>query len=119
MRWKRNIITLHLPTFRDERRHCDRIDMVSLNRPYHFRFFKGCLPQILLGPFLNNVSNSSNTECAYDFIYAAFKQKQFRYSFLRKMFKMYGWHYYYELVFVDITNSLQVPYFLKLSIYSA
>ena len=25
----------------------------SLSRPYHFRFFKDCLPQILLGPFLN------------------------------------------------------------------
>ena len=25
-----------------------------LSRPYHFKFFKGCLPQILLGPFLNS-----------------------------------------------------------------
>ena len=24
-----------------------------LGRPYHFKFFKGYLPQILLGPFLN------------------------------------------------------------------
>ena len=24
-----------------------------LGRPYPFKFFKGCLPQILLGPFLN------------------------------------------------------------------
>ena len=24
-----------------------------LGRPYHFKFFKDCLPQILLGPFLN------------------------------------------------------------------
>ena len=23
------------------------------NRPYLFKFFKGCLPQILFGPFLN------------------------------------------------------------------
>ena len=28
-------------------------DMVCLSRPYHFKIFKGCLPQILLGPFLN------------------------------------------------------------------
>ena len=28
-----------------------------LNRPYHFKFFKGCLPEVLLGPFLKNVSN--------------------------------------------------------------
>ena len=30
--------------------------MVCLGRPYHFHFFKGCLPQILLGPFLNTLS---------------------------------------------------------------
>ena len=28
-------------------------DMVCLGRPYHFKFFKGCLPQILLGSLLN------------------------------------------------------------------
>ena len=27
-----------------------------LSRPYYFKFFKGCLPQILLGPFLNILS---------------------------------------------------------------
>ena len=27
-----------------------------LGRPYHFTFFKGCLPQILLGPFLNTLT---------------------------------------------------------------
>ena len=27
--------------------------MVYLERPCHIKFFKGCLPQILLGPFLN------------------------------------------------------------------
>ena len=30
--------------------------MVCLSRPYHFKFFKGCLPQILLGPFLNTLT---------------------------------------------------------------
>ena len=29
----------------------------SLSRPCPFRFFKGCLPQILLGPFLNTLSH--------------------------------------------------------------
>ena len=24
-----------------------------LSGPYHFKFFKGCIPQILLNPFLN------------------------------------------------------------------
>ena len=32
-------------------------DMICLGRPYHFKFFKGCLPQILLGPFLNTFSH--------------------------------------------------------------
>ena len=27
--------------------------MICLSRPYHFKFFKDCLRQILLGPFLN------------------------------------------------------------------
>ena len=31
--------------------------MVSLNRQYPFKFFKGCLPQILLGPFLYTLSH--------------------------------------------------------------
>ena len=30
--------------------------MVCLGRPFHFKFFKGCLPQILLGPFLNTLT---------------------------------------------------------------
>ena len=32
-------------------------DMVCLGRPYHFKIFKGFLPQILLGRFLNTVSH--------------------------------------------------------------
>ena len=30
--------------------------MVCLNRPWQFKLFKGCLPQILIGPFLNTLS---------------------------------------------------------------
>ena len=30
---------------------------VYLNRPYHFKFFKDCLAQILLSPFLNTLSH--------------------------------------------------------------
>ena len=26
-------------------------------RPYHFKFFKGCLTRILLGPFLNTLTH--------------------------------------------------------------
>ena len=31
-------------------------DMICLNRPYHFQFFKGYLSQILFDPFLNTLS---------------------------------------------------------------
>ena len=31
--------------------------MVCLSRPYNFKFFKGCLPQILLAPVLNTLTN--------------------------------------------------------------
>ena len=31
--------------------------MFFLGRPYHFIFFKGCLPQILLGSFLNTLTH--------------------------------------------------------------
>ena len=30
--------------------------MICLSIQYHFKFFKGCLPQILLGPFLNTLT---------------------------------------------------------------
>ena len=30
-------------------------DTTCLCRPYHSKFFKGCLPQISLGPFLNTL----------------------------------------------------------------
>ena len=36
-------------------------DMVCLSRSYHFKFSKGCLPQILLGPFLNTLSHFFGT----------------------------------------------------------
>ena len=32
-------------------------DMVCLSRPYHFKSFKGCLPQILIGSSLNNLTH--------------------------------------------------------------
>ena len=30
-------------------------DMVCLGKSYNFKFFKGCLPQILICPFLNTL----------------------------------------------------------------
>ena len=34
-----------------------RVVRPALNRPYNFKFFQGCLPEVLLGPFLKNVSH--------------------------------------------------------------
>ena len=31
----------------------------NLGRPYHVKFFQGCLPQILPGPFLNTLTQMS------------------------------------------------------------
>ena len=36
---------------------CGRISVVCFNTPYHFKFFKGCLRQFLLGPVLNSLSH--------------------------------------------------------------
>ena len=35
-------------------------DMVCLGRPYQFKFFRGCLSQFLLGPFLNTLTHITN-----------------------------------------------------------
>ena len=34
--------------------------MVCPSQPYHPKFFKGCLPQILLDPFLNTLTHFCN-----------------------------------------------------------
>ena len=31
--------------------------MVYLGRPYHFKFFNGCLPQNLIGPFVSSLTH--------------------------------------------------------------
>ena len=36
---------------------CGRQPLKNLGRSYHFKFFKGCLPQISLGPFLNTLTH--------------------------------------------------------------
>ena len=35
---------------------CGRQPLKNLKWPYQFKFFKGCLPQVLLGPFLNTLT---------------------------------------------------------------
>ena len=39
--------------------------MVCLGRLYYFKYFKGCLPQILLGPFLNNLTQMVLAETVF------------------------------------------------------
>ena len=41
--------------------------MVCLSRPYPLKFFKGCFPQILLGPFLNTLSHMYQTFTYYNY----------------------------------------------------
>ena len=43
-------------------------------RRYHFKFFKGCLPQILLGQFLNTLTNSSSWAYGYFALFILFFQ---------------------------------------------
>ena len=35
----------------------DQMKLVSLGRTYHFKFFKGCLPQTLIGPVFNTLTH--------------------------------------------------------------
>ena len=39
-----------------------RVEQVKFveGRPCHFKFFKGCFPQIILGPFLNTLTHIFN-----------------------------------------------------------
>ena len=35
---------------------CGRLED-CLGRPYHFNFFKACVPQVLFGPFVNTMTH--------------------------------------------------------------
>ena len=48
--------------------------MVCLSRQYHLKFFKGCLPQNLIGPFFNSLHN-------FDFNYKILKHSKLLCSF--------------------------------------
>ena len=52
--------------------------MVCLSRPYPFKFFKGCLPQILRSPLLNTFSHFSlisNLFSRMEFYFFVFDEK--------------------------------------------
>ena len=63
-------------------------DMVCLSRPYHFKFLKGCLPQISLGPFLNTLCNMILRKIAYSYWKAFKKDFLALTNFSRKMRKV-------------------------------
>ena len=48
----------------------------DLSRLYHFKVFKGCLPQILLGPFLNTLTHIffEQTPIVFETMYQEVKQ---------------------------------------------
>ena len=56
--------------------------MVCLGRPYRFKFFKGCLPQILLGLFLNTLTQMIN----FALIYTNFFKVINKVTFIKKAF---------------------------------
>ena len=45
--------------FKTLRRYSLLRQTISLDRPYHFKFFKGCFSQVLLGLFLNTLIHLS------------------------------------------------------------
>ena len=50
--WTKNLLaSLWVKLFKN------RPAKLGLGRPYHFKFFKGYLPQILLGPFFNTLTH--------------------------------------------------------------
>ena len=43
--------------------------MICFGRPYHFKFFEACLPQILLDLFLNTLTHILRKHVDYGFKY--------------------------------------------------
>ena len=58
-------------------------DMICLSRPCHFKFFKGCLPQISLGPFLNTLSQIQLWDISKN---SDFKKKSFFRGFFPRVY---------------------------------
>ena len=49
-------VSLQIPPISSDQLHF-RTLVYDLSRPCSFNFFKGCFPQVLLGPFLSTLSN--------------------------------------------------------------
>ena len=43
---------------RESLKYLKGYDLLKADWPYPFKYFKGCFPQILLGPFLNALSQT-------------------------------------------------------------
>ena len=97
--------------------------MVCLSKPYPFKFFKGCLPQVLLGPFLNTLSHI----IFYWLLYRWIKRKKLFWSLFcahwdevwnswekkQVLLSLYHWHLY--TLEAAIKSVLQKKVFLKIS----
>ena len=69
MQWRHNVMAKWVKAFKNGpskfvegslQKICS--DMVCLAKAYLFKFFKDCLPQILLGPFLNTLTQIFHRE---------------------------------------------------------
>ena len=71
--------------------------MVCLDRPYHFKFFKGYLPQILLGSFQNTLPHihfkTQKLVLNYDYqIHYLHRVKQISKFYDLKIYQSYKYH---------------------------
>ena len=84
-------------------------DMVCLGTPHHFIFFKGYLPQTLLGPFLNTFLNTHICGALRDLAsFAQFKKREKHPWRSVNFSKLYKWYQiaqhitYISLLFEEI-----------------
>ena len=61
-------------------------DKVFKNRPYRFQFFKGCLPQILVGPFLNILTLFFQSHVCHQLLKSFYTTDRFIYMIFKSIF---------------------------------
>ena len=92
--------------------------MVCLGRPHPIKFSKGCLPQILLGPFLNNLSHiiAKNRDSHEALLIFTIIKKNLK---IKIKIKDYDVKNNYELIFLQYV-CLIIPFiYYKLKVTSA
>ena len=89
---------------------CERQPLKDLKES--FKFFKGCLPQILLGPFLNTLSyltRITQSGIRFILIHINFDEKYFCKEYIFQVFFMSlrfslraVWNKYYEISYISV-----------------